>query len=156
MTDAIRNVLNTMSGSYLNRWKLDRDQELAWYDGLRGFTPEVLRRATIESRVDFPEWPPTLMEFRRYCIAKRDENKEHDTDEVLIDKYNAWVAEKAKDGYRIKSHIAGESAEEYRCRLVWEFEKRKRGLSGAELSEIVKENREANRRNREMLKGALV
>lgn len=146
MTDVIRNVLDTMSGSYMSRWKLDREQESAWYDGLRGFSPDVLRKATIEARVDFPDWPPTLMEFRRYCIAnKRQGDEDHQVD--IIEKWNKW----ARD-HGMAQKKPNESVEEFRARLVWQFECRRprdiagdrRPLTSAELSKVVAENREAN------------
>lgn len=137
MTNA-QNVIFTMSGSYLNRWRLNEEEEQAWVDGLQGFTPEVLRKATNDARVDFPEWPPTLMEFRRYCVTERDKGKSG-ADADQITKYSKW----AKDN-NLEPHKPGETIEEFRRRLVWQYERRRRGVSDEELSKVVAENRAAN------------
>ena len=150
MTDQIRKVLTTMSGSYMNRWRLDSQQEAAWYDGLKGFPPEVLRRATIDARVDFPEWPPTLMEFRRYCVAAKRGDSDS-TDQGILDGYNEWAK---KHGQEQKK--PNESLEEFRRRLVWVHECRRhrdidgerRSLTSEELSRVVDENRKANEKIR--------
>ena len=119
MTNAVNSVLSVMSGSYLNRWRLTTEEENAWRDGLQGFTPEVLRRATNDARVDFPEWPPTLMEFRRYCVAAK-RGGDEDAEQDQIDKYNKW----SKDN-GLETKLPNESVEEFRRRLVWQLERRR-------------------------------
>lgn len=151
MIDPVQSVLNTMSGSYMNRWRLTTEEQGAWRDGLKSFTADTLRSACNRARIDFPEWPPTLMEFRRYCIQDRDKDKEPDKNEDLTTKYNKWARENS-----LREKLPGESVEEFRCRLVWEFERRKRGVSNEELNQIVRENREGNRRLHGLNHGSLL
>ncbi len=149
MINAVDSVLTTMSGSYLNRWRLDSGEEGAWRDGLRGFSIEVLRKATNDARVDFPEWPPTLMEFRRYCVTEKRRGEDgSDTDQ--IEKYSKWARDKG-----LQTHMPNETVDEFQRRLVWQYERRERGVTDDGLSKVVAENRAANLQNEQVFRDAL-
>ena len=153
MTDPIDHVLNIMSGSYMSRWRLKPEEELAWREGLKGFSRDVLRAACNHARVDYEEWPPTLMRFRRYCISERDRDSEFTGDEGLAAKWNKWAEEKCQDGFKLRHKLPGESLEEYRKYLVMEFDRQKRGVSTREQLAIIAENAKANREQRQMYRG---
>jgi len=54
-------------------------------------------------------------------------------------KYDEWATK-----HGLMPQGAGESTEECRRRLVWEYERRRRGVSNSELNKIVRENQAAN------------
>jgi len=146
--DKVERVLTTMRGSYVGRFKLTPDEEQAWREGIAGFDPRVLATATNHFRADHPDWPSTLMVFRRYCfdlIRKRDS-----ADDALAQKYEQWAKENNLDGKKPE-----ETVEQFQRRLVWQSECRKRGCSSAQLSEIAAANKAQNRKNEQAKKDLL-
>ena len=131
-------VLNAMAGSYMNRWRLDDSGKQVWRDGLSGFDSSTLAHALNFARIDFPEWPPTLMEFRRYCLRKKNEG-ESDLDRDNIFTWNKWAEQHGLEGRK-----PGEGAETFRRRLVVQYDMRNRNVYGNAYWQLIEENRRAN------------
>ena len=155
MTDACDAVLNVMAGSYVNRWRMTDEQADVWREGLKGFSREVLRIACNHVRADFPEWPPTLMEFRRYCISERDKDDEWSNDSTLAEKWNKWADEQNGNGFKLRHKLPGETLEEYRKYLVMEFDRQKRGIGQRDQLAVIAANAKKNREQRALHKKML-
>ena len=58
-----------MSRTYGNKWtSIAESDDGTWLDGLRGLTKQQLRAGYERCLSRYPDWPPTLPQFRQLCV----------------------------------------------------------------------------------------
>lgn len=60
-----------MTKIYGHKWVTNfgqSDKDHVWLAGLRGLTPEMIKRGLSECVNQFKSWPPTLPEFKALCL----------------------------------------------------------------------------------------